>query len=114
MKLLFDQNISPKIVRQIESDFPGSYHVRHVGSEDASDSDIFDYAKAHGYAVVTFDADFIDLNMIKGIPPKIIWLKTGNLTTQSISRLLQKNRIAMIEFLASEEQGILEIIQKKE
>ena len=112
MKLLFDQNISPKIVRQIESDFPGSYQVRHVGLEDASDHHIFDYAKAHGYAIVTFDADFIDLNMIRGIPPKIIWLKTGNLTTRSISSLLQKNRTALIEFLASEEQGILEIIGK--
>ncbi|WP_163381084.1 DUF5615 family PIN-like protein [Cyclobacterium sp. SYSU L10401] len=112
MKLLFDQNISPKIVRQIESDFPDSNQVRHVGLEDASDSVIFDYAKAHGYAIVTFDADFIDLNMIRGIPPKIIWLKTGNLTTRSVSILLQKNRTALIEFLASEEQGILEIIQK--
>lgn len=113
MKLLFDQNISPKIVRLIESDFPGSYQVRHVGLEDASDSHIFDYAKRHGYSVVTFDADFVDLNIIMGIPPKIIWLKTGNLTTSSISRLLQKNRSALIEFLKSEELGILEIIQNK-
>lgn len=111
MKLLFDQNISPKIVRQIESDFPGSYQVRHVGLEDASDSSIFDYAKDHGYSIVTFDADFIDLNMIKGIPPKIIWLKTGNLTTRSVSNLLKKNRDALIEFLNSGKEGILEIIQ---
>ena len=111
MKLLFDQNISPKIVRQIESDFPGSFQVRHVGLEDASDSRIFEYAKNQGYAIVTFDADFVDLNIIRGIPPKIIWLKTGNLTTRSISKLLQKNKSALFEFLESDGLGILEIDQ---
>ena len=65
-------------MRQIESDFSGSYQVRHVGLQDASDSQIFDFAKENGYAIVTFDADFVDLNIIRGIPPKIIWLKTGN------------------------------------
>jgi predicted nuclease of predicted toxin-antitoxin system len=88
LKLLFDQNISPKIVREVKADFPDSKQVRHVGLEDASDTIIFDYAKKNGYAVVTFDSDFVDLNVIRGIPPKIIWLKTGNLTTKSISRLL--------------------------
>ena len=111
MKLLFDQNISPKIVRQVEADFPNSKQVRHVGLEDASDAIIFDYAKKNGYTVVTFDSDFVDLNVIRGIPPKIIWLKTGNLTTKSISNLLRKYMSALHKFIESEEEGILEIIQ---
>jgi predicted nuclease of predicted toxin-antitoxin system len=111
LKLLFDQNISPKIVRQVESDFPDSKQVRHVGLEDASDVMIFDYAKSHGYAVVTFDADFVDLNVVRGIPPKIIWLKTGNLTTKSISELLKNNISAIHDFLESEDEEILEIIR---
>ncbi len=111
MKLLFDQNISPKIVRQLESDFPDSKQVRHVGLENASDVMIFDYAKSHGYVVVTFDADFVDLNVVRGIPPKIIWLKTGNLTTKSISELLKNNISAIHDFLESEEEEILEIIR---
>lgn len=65
MKLLFDQNISPKIVRQVEKDFPDSKQVRHVGLEDASDTVIFDYAKKNGYSIVTFDSDFVDLNVIR-------------------------------------------------
>ena len=111
MKLLFDQNISPKIVKQIESDFPDSKQVRHVGLKDASDVVIFDYAKNHGYAVVTFDADFVDLNVVRGIPPKIIWLKTGNLTTKSISDLLKNNISVIHDFLESDEEEILEIIK---
>ncbi len=98
-------------MRQIEPDFPGSFQVRHVGLEDASDSHIFDYAKEHGFAIVTFDSDYVDLNIIRGIPPKIIWLKTGNLTTRSITKLLHKNKISLIEFLESDGLGILEIVQ---
>lgn len=110
MKLLFDQNISHKIVKQVESEFPDSKQIRHVGLEDASDVVIFDYAKRHGYAVVTFDSDFVDLNVVRGIPPKIIWLKTGNLTTKSISELLRNNLSFIHDFLESTEEEILEII----
>ena len=111
MKLLFDQNISPKIVRRLESDFPDSKQVRHLGLEDASDVMIFDYAKRNSYAVVTFDSDFVDLNVVRGIPPKIIWLKTGNLTTKFISELLRNNIAAIHNFLESDEEEILEIIK---
>lgn len=72
MKLLFDQNISPKIVKQLEDIFPEAKQVRHLGLEDASDIQIFEYAKTHDFAVVTFDSDFVDLNVVKGFPPKII------------------------------------------
>ena len=112
MRLLFDQNISPKIVRQVSSNFPDSKHVRHVGLEDASDTLIFDFAKSNGFSVVTFDADFVDLNLLRGIPPKIIWLKTGNLTTKSISALLALNISVIEKFLSAEEEGILEILKK--
>ena len=71
MKLLFDQNISPKIVRQLEVDFPLSKKVRQAGLENASDSAIFDYAKTYGYTIVTFDSDFVDLNVVKGILQKL-------------------------------------------
>jgi len=111
LKLLFDQNISPKIVKQVAVEFPNSKQVRNIGLEDAADTVIFDYAKTHGYSVVTFDSDFVDLNLVKGIPPKIIWLKTGNLTTKSISKLLKANLLAIRDFLASDKEEILEIIK---
>lgn len=111
MKLLFDQNISPKIIKQVEPHFPESKQVRDLGLEDVSDIIIFDYAKKHGYSIVTFDSDFVDLNVVKGIPPKIIWLKTGNLTTKSISEILKKYISIIHDFLETEKEEILEIIK---
>jgi len=109
LKLLFDQNISPRIVKHLASTFQDSKQVRLVGLEDASDDDIFEYAKTNGFCVVTFDSDFIDLNTLRGIPPKIIWLRTGNLTTKSIAGLLAQHVETIVDFLGSEEDEILEV-----
>ena len=109
MKLLFDQNISPKIVRRIEREFPESKQVRHVDLEDAADTEIFEYARKHDFTIVTFDADFFDLGVVKGPPPKIIWLRTGNMITAVISELLLNNIKVINQFLQSEEEHILEL-----
>ena len=109
MKLLFDQNISPRIVKLLTDQFPESSHVRYLGFEDASDTEIFMHARANDFTIVTFDSDFIDLSLVKGIPPKIIWLRTENLTTQSIYNLLLKKALIIISFLKNNKQGILEI-----
>lgn len=99
MKLLFDQNISFKIVSMIEDLFPGSKQVRDVDLENAKDSLIWRIAKRDSYCIVTFDSDFYDLSIVKGSPPKIIWLRSGNTTTKDIERLLRKNQVLIQEFL---------------
>ena len=93
MRLLFDQNISQRIVKHLEDIFPNSTHIKFVGLQDASDIEVFRFAKNNDYTIVTFDSDFVDLNVLKGIPPKIIWLKTGNLTTKSITSLLMEKPV---------------------
>ncbi len=95
----------------MQSQFSGSQQVIQIGLENASDSVIFEYAKSNHFSIVTFDSDFVDLSVVKGTPPKIIWLRTGNLTTKSISDLLHKHATSIQNFLDSGEAGILEIIR---
>ncbi len=90
-------------------DFPESSHVRFLDLEDASDFSIFNTARQFDYSLVTFDSDFADLNILNGSPPKIIWIRTGNLTTKSISELLLKNLSLINEFLNSKNQEVLQI-----
>jgi predicted nuclease of predicted toxin-antitoxin system len=111
LKLLFDQNISSKIVPLVQSNFPGAQQVVQVGLENASDLAIFEFAKTNQFIIVTFDSDFVDLSLVRGTPPKIIWLRTGNLTTKSISELLDNNANNILHFIESEEARILEIIR---
>ena len=109
MKLLFDQNISPRILKILPAELSNSEQVRSVNLEDASDFEIFQFARANDFSVVTFDSDFIDLNAINGTPPKIIWLNTGNLTTRNIVELLSRNFEAIEIYLNSETDEILEL-----
>ena len=109
MKLLFDQNISPRILKLLPAELSDSQQVRLANLENASDLEIFLFARANDFTVVTFDSDFIDLNAINGTPPKVIWLNTGNLTTQSIVELLSRNFETIEFYLNSETDEILEL-----
>jgi len=85
--------------------------VRFVGLEDASDFEIFQFARENGFAVVTFDSDFVDLNAMHGTPPKIVYLNTGNLTTKNITELLMDNIVRINHYLDSDSDEILELIK---
>lgn len=102
MKLLLDQNISFRLIKKISSVYKEVQQVRLLELENASDLDIWRYAKENNFAIVTFDVDFSDFASIYGHPPKIIWLRTGNKTTQSIAELLITNFEIITEFLNTE------------
>lgn len=84
MKLLFDQNLSPRLVNRIIDLYPNSNHLHNVGLDTAEDSTVWQYAREHNFIVVTKDADFSELISIKGFPPKVIWIRLGNCTTNEV------------------------------
>ena len=98
MKLLFDENLSPRLVPRLSDAFPGSAHVRDVGLARATDSAIWVYARDHGYAIVSKDSDFHQVSFVRGQPPKVIWLRRGNCTTTDIETMLRSNRIGILAF----------------
>lgn len=53
MKLLFDQNLSHRLVGQLAAEFAGSTHVRDVGRSEAPDSDVWAFAAANGFVIVS-------------------------------------------------------------
>ena len=70
MKLLFDQNLSPKLVPRLADQFPDSAHVQDIGMDKANDTELWNYACDNDYVIVTKDADFSDKSLIHGYPPK--------------------------------------------
>jgi predicted nuclease of predicted toxin-antitoxin system len=109
MKLLFDQNISFRILRFLPEIFSDSRHVKTVGLSNCNDKDIWLFAQQNDFTIVTFDADFFDLTIIKGFPPKIVWLRTGNLTTSDIAKRIIANYANICSFIEEQEQSCLEI-----
>ena len=75
--------------------------MNEVGLENSSDSEIWEFARNNNLVIVTFDSDFYDLSVIKGIPPKIIWLRIGNTSTTNIAKVLNDNQDLIKEFIQS-------------
>jgi len=100
MKLLFDQNISYRITKILSNSFPEAKHISQVGLLDSTDTGIWEYARQNGFCIVTFDSDYYDLSIVKGSPPKIIWLRIGNATTHGIAELLIDNQELISLFIS--------------
>ncbi|MBI3152967.1 MAG: DUF5615 family PIN-like protein [Chloroflexi bacterium] len=105
--LLFDQNISPRLVDRLADMYPGSAHVSAPGMGNAMDIEIWQYAHDHDYMIVTKDADFSELGVVKGFPPKIIWIRRGNCSTQDIETILRENYESIRMLGDDDETGIL-------
>ncbi|MBX3163807.1 MAG: DUF5615 family PIN-like protein [Bacteroidetes bacterium] len=98
MRLLFDENLSFKICKKIADVLPDARHVSDIRLNGVSDIEIWRYAKDNDFCIVTFDSDFIDISVLHGFPPKIIWLKTGNTTVESIAQKLKSQAKSIIDF----------------
>jgi predicted nuclease of predicted toxin-antitoxin system len=109
MKLLFDHNISPRLVQRLADITSEASHVRLHALERASDTDIWTFAKSHYYTIVTKDSDFNDLSVLLSFPPKVIWLRLGNCTTSDIEQSIRDNIKPIEDFLADMTLSILEI-----
>jgi predicted nuclease of predicted toxin-antitoxin system len=70
---------------------------------------IWQFAKTNFYTILTFDEDFIELQNLYAYPLKIIWLRTGNVSTAEIASLLIKLEDNIIEFITTNELGIYEL-----
>lgn len=110
MKLLFDQNLSPRLVDLLSDLYPNSAHVSLVERGRALDVALWNYASENGYTIVTKDADFDELSHARGYPPKIVWLRLGNCTTRQVEGLLRTRHAAVVALDADPDAGILELI----
>lgn len=95
MKLLLDQKLAPRLAspeRCLSKFQPCSVAG---GFDRSSDEDVWDYARTHDYVIVTKDADLNDLSVLRGYPPKVIWLRLGNCTTRQVESTLRMYRDAV-------------------
>lgn len=99
MKLLLDQNLSPRLVGLLADLFAGSLHVGQVGLKRADDDAIWRFARDRGFAIVTKDSDFQERSQLAASAPRIVWIRRGNCSTQDIEALLRTHavRIAALE-----------------
>ncbi|MCB0836806.1 MAG: DUF5615 family PIN-like protein [Bacteroidetes bacterium] len=108
MKLLFDENISHRIIPLLENDFSEIKHVKSIEGINR-DLDIWEYAKNHDYTIITFDEDFFEWQLIRGYPPKIVWLRCGNTPTKLLAGKLIAEKANIQQLILDKNLGILEV-----
>ena len=98
MRLLFDQNLSPRLVTILADLHAGSTHVRTESLERADDEAVWAYAIRQGFVIVSKDADFHQRSFVLGHPPKVIWIQRGNCSTDEIAVLLREHHTDLLAF----------------
>jgi len=91
VKLLIDQNLSYKLVQRLREHYPGSAHVRTLGLHESTDVTVWQYARDHDFVIVSKDIDMMELCVLRGAPPKLIWLRLENCSTNVVEEVLSRN-----------------------
>ncbi len=107
MRLLFDENLSRRLLRRIEDLFPGSAHVAELGLAQTADAVIWEYAKTLGFCILSADSDFYDRAIALGAPPKVIWLKGCDYPNDVAEELMRTQAIRIAAFMDDSEAAIL-------
>ncbi len=110
MKLLFDQNLSPVLVKVLADVFPQSQHVARLGLDRVQDHEVWEYAREHDYTLVSKDSDFHDLSVLYGAPPKVVWIRRGNCSTKQIELILRNKHENIKTLIYSPESSYLVIL----
>ncbi len=113
VKLLLDENLSDRVVPQILDLYPGSTHVKSHRLIHTDDVRIWSFAREHGYAIVSKDADFHQRSLVFGHPPKLVFLRIGSCQTSRITELLRSNHILLSAFDADPDASILVLPQER-
>lgn len=99
MKLLLDNNLSPRLVRLLSDTYPECAHVHDLGMGTALDTEVWRYAAEYGYTIISKDADFYQRSLLFGAPPKIVWLRIGNCTVAEGAAVLRERYIEVRHFV---------------
>jgi predicted nuclease of predicted toxin-antitoxin system len=107
MKLLFDHNLPPSLIVRLADLFPHSQHVYLLGLDRENDLAIREHARQNDFLIVTKDVDFSDLCVLRGFPPKIIWIRRGNCSTKALVEILRAHYEGIEAFDADPMNGVL-------
>jgi len=113
-KLLFDENLSPRLTKFLAAAFPNSFHVDEVGLHGRADDDVWRYAGEHNFVLVSKDNDFRQLSFLRGAPPKVIWLHIGNGPTSAVVALLASHVADVNIFVQDPETALLTLHAERE
>jgi predicted nuclease of predicted toxin-antitoxin system len=109
MKLLFDENLSPRLVQLLQDLFSDSVHVRDVGLKASDDLTVWKYAQDNSLIICSKDSDMHQRSFLMGFPPKVVWVRLGNCSTSDVEKLLRKHFSTLEAFAADDYASFLSL-----
>ena len=103
VRLLFDEPLSEELIELLRDLFPDSLHVRQIGAGGVADPVVWDLARERECLLVTKDENFHRLSIPRGAPPKVVWIRLGNCTTQDVADLLRQHHESVRRFAEQDE-----------
>jgi predicted nuclease of predicted toxin-antitoxin system len=108
VKLLLDENLPSSAVRRLSS-VVEVRHVRDCGLLSATDTRVWEYARTEGFIIVSKDSDFHQRSLLFGQPPKLVWIRRGNCTTDEIIEVLLHAMVRIEQFASDPIESLLVI-----
>jgi predicted nuclease of predicted toxin-antitoxin system len=109
VKLLFDENVSARLVGLLDAEYPSSAHIEQIIRRGCTDTEVWEYARANGFTIASKDNDFRQRAFLYGPPPKVVWLDVGNAGTDAIAALLRERSADLKRFGAATDTALLVI-----
>ncbi|MGD1085148.1 MAG: DUF5615 family PIN-like protein [Verrucomicrobiota bacterium] len=101
MKFLVDAQLPPSLVRELAAAGHDAVHTSSLAKGNrTADRDVVSIAVVEQRVVVTKDEDFVTGFLLRGAPPKLLLISTGNISNEALSRLLAVNLTALVAALA--------------
>ena len=107
MKFIVDHNLPPRLARLLDQRFPGTSHTLDLAFDRLPDIKLWEYAKMNGFHLITKDGDHFQLALLRGAPPKVVWVRIGNAPTSAVLALIERHLDTIEKFLLEEGPTVL-------
>ena len=82
--LLIDENLPASLARGLPVNCS---HATDI-AQQPSDNELWIHARQRDWTILTRDTDFFDRIMLEGPPPKVVWVRLGNIRKTELESLL--------------------------
>jgi len=100
-------NLSPKLSGRLQDLYCGSAHVLEFHLDEADDRVVWAFAEREGFTIVTKDDDFSEMSLLRGFPPKVLYIGLGNCSAKSVESIFRAHVAELKVFMDDDERGIL-------
>ena len=96
MKFIVDAQLPRRLALELSGLGHEAVHTLDFPDRNrTSDGDIIAVAIRENRVVVTKDNDFVTSFLLRGVPPKLLLINTGNISNDALSKLLAANMVAL-------------------